>query len=285
MTSQGEDASKDKPPRRLTVPELAARKGGEPLVCLTAYTAPMARLLDPYCDLLLVGDSMGTALYGMDSTLGVTLDMIKAHGAGVVRGSQRALVALDMPFGSYEASPQHAFESAARALAETGAQAVKLEGGAAMAETVAFLVDRGIPVIGHVGLRPQAVHAAGGYAAQGRREAEWEPILADAEAVAEAGAFATVVESVAEPLAREMTRRVANPIIAIGGSPACDGQILVTEDMLGMFERAPRFVKRYAELGEAIDKAARAYTAEVRDRRFPAEEHTYGMRGGSSQRG
>lgn len=264
--------------RRLTVPEIAQRKGGVPVVCLTAYTAPMARLLDPHCDLLLVGDSVGMALYGMDSTLGVTLGMIIAHGKAVMRGSSRALVALDLPFGSFEASPERAFESASRALAETGAQAVKLEGGVAMAPTVRFLVERGIPVIGHVGLRPQSVNVLGGYAAQGRRRQEWDPILADAHAIADAGAFATVIEGVAEELARKIAGEVSNLSIGIGASAACDGQVLVTEDMLGLFDWAPRFVKRYASLGPEISDAVARFAADVRDRRFPGDDQTYSMR-------
>lgn len=264
--------------RRLTVPQIAGRKGGEPVVCLTAYTAPYAGLLDPHCDLLLVGDSIGMALYGMDSTLGVTLEMIISHGAAVMRGSKRALVALDMPFGSFEASPEQAFRNAARALSETGAQAVKLEGGVAMAPTVRFLVERGVPVIGHVGLRPQSVHAIGGYAAQGRNKADWEPILEDARAVSEAGAFAIVVEGVAEPLARAITESVPVVVIGIGASPACDGQILVTEDMLGLFDWSPRFVKHYAELGPTITDAVSRYADDVRTRRFPGTAQTYGMR-------
>ncbi len=278
MSTQGKDEAAKRRRGRHTVPEIAARKGGEPVVCLTAYSAPFARLLDPYCDLLLVGDSMGMALYGMDTTLGVTLDMIIAHGRAVVRGSARALVVLDMPFGTFEASPEEAFRNAARALAETGAQAIKLEGGAEMAPTVRFLVERGIPVMGHVGLRPQSVHSIGGYAAQGRRRAEWAPILADAQAVAEAGAFATVVEGVAEPLAREIAAKTANLIIGIGASAACDGQILVTEDMLGLFDWAPRFVKPYAELGGVIADAVARFAADVRARRFPGDDQTYGMR-------
>ncbi|GAB4576715.1 MAG: 3-methyl-2-oxobutanoate hydroxymethyltransferase [Rhodothalassiaceae bacterium] len=264
--------------RRLTVPEIAQRKGGVPVVCLTAYTAPMARLLDPHCDLLLVGDSVGMALYGMDSTLGVTLEMIIAHGKAVMRGSSRALVALDLPFGSFEASPERAFESASRALAETGAQAVKLEGGVAMAPTVRFLVERGIPVIGHVGLRPQSVNVLGGYAAQGRRRQEWDPILEDAHAIADAGAFATVIEGVAEELARKIAGEVSNLSIGIGASAACDGQVLVTEDMLGLFDWAPRFVKRYASLGPEISDAVARFAADVRDRRFPGDDQTYSMR-------
>jgi 3-methyl-2-oxobutanoate hydroxymethyltransferase len=263
------------PMRRLTVPAIQQRKGGEPIVMLTAYTARMAQLLDPHCDLLLVGDSLGQVIYGLPSTIPVTLDMMCAHGAAVVRGSWHALVAIDLPFGSYEASPEQAFESAARVLKETGAAAVKLEGGEAMAETVAFLVRRGIPVIGHVGLTPQAVNALGGYRARGRDEAEAAKILADARAVAEAGCFALVLEGVMEEIAVEATGAVACPTIGIGASARCDGQVLVTEDMLGLFERTPRFVKRYDDLAVRIGEAASTYAAEVRSRAFPTDDQIY----------
>ena len=263
------------PMRRLTVPKIQAMKGGEPIVMLTAYTARMAQLLDPHCDLLLVGDSLGQVIYGLPSTIPVTLDMMCAHGAAVVRGSWHAVVAIDMPFGSYEQSPAQAFANAARVLKETGAAAVKLEGGEAMAETVAFLVARGIPVIGHVGLTPQAVNALGGYRARGRDEAEAAKILADARAVAEAGCFALVLEGVMEEIAAEATRLVACPTIGIGASAACDGQVLVTEDMLGVFERTPRFVKRFDDLASRIGAAAAAYASEVRSRAFPTEDQIY----------
>jgi 3-methyl-2-oxobutanoate hydroxymethyltransferase len=263
------------PVRRLTVPVIAKRKGGEPVVMLTAYTARMAQLLDKHCDMLLVGDSLGQVIYGLDTTVKVTLDMMIAHGAAVVRGSYRSVVTVDMPFGSYEASPQHAFESASRVMKETGCAAVKLEGGVAMAETVGFLVRRGIPVVGHVGLTPQAVNVLGGYGARGRSEAEAETILKDAEAIARAGAFAIVVEGVVEPLARRITDAVACPTIGIGASAACDGQVLVVDDMLGMFERVPRFVERFDELAQRIDVAASAYAAAVRERRFPTEKQLY----------
>jgi len=263
------------PMKRLTVPKLMAMKGGEPIVMLTAYTARMAQLLDPHCDLLLVGDSLGQVIYGLPSTVPVTLELMCAHGAAVVRGSWHAVVAIDMPFGSYEASPIQAFESAARVLKETGAAAVKLEGGEAMAETVAFLTRRGIPVIGHVGLTPQAVNALGGYGARGKSEAEAKKILADARAVAEAGCFLLVVEGVMEDLAAEVTRAVACPTIGIGASPSCDGQVLVTEDMLGFFERTPRFVKRYDDFATRVGEAAATYAAEVRSRAFPGEDQLY----------
>ena len=263
------------PMRRLTVPAIQQRKGGDPIVMLTAYTARMAQLLDPHCDMLLVGDSLGQVIYGLPTTIPVTLEMMCAHGAAVVRGSWHAVVAIDMPFGSYEASPAQAFESASRILKETGAAAVKLEGGEAMAETVAFLTARGIPVIGHVGLTPQAVNALGGYRARGRDEAEADKILADAKAVAEAGCFALVLEGVMEEIAAEATRAVSCPTIGIGASSACDGQVLVTEDMLGLFERTPRFVKRFDDLAGRIGAAAEAYAADVRARTFPGEEQIY----------
>jgi 3-methyl-2-oxobutanoate hydroxymethyltransferase len=260
------------PGKRLTVPKVRAMKGGEPIVMLTAYTARMAQLLDPHCDVLLVGDSLGQVIYGLPSTIPVSMEMMCAHGAAVVRGSWHAVVAIDMPFGSYEASPEQAFHSASRILKETGAAAVKLEGGEAMAETVAFLSARGIPVIGHVGLTPQAVNALGGYRTRGRDAAEAEKILRDARAVAEAGCFLLVLEGVMEDIAAQATRAVACPTIGIGASPGCDGQVLVTEDMLGLFERTPRFVKRYDDLATRIGDAAAAYAGEVRSRAFPGEE-------------
>lgn len=270
-------ASKDV--ARTSVPALRARKGNTPIVCLTAYTAPVARLLDPHVDVLLVGDSLGMVVYGFDSTLPVTLDLMIAHGGAVVRGSQRACVVVDMPFGSYQESPQAAFRSAARVLAETGAQAVKLEGGAEMAETVAFLTSRGVPVMGHVGLVPQSVNTLGGYKAVGRDPEVAERILADARAIAEAGAFSMVIEGTMEPLARRITEEVPVPTIGIGASPACDGQVLVVDDMLGLFsDFRPKFVKRYAHLGESVGEAAAAYAAEVRERHFPGPEHCFGVK-------
>ncbi|WP_294173749.1 3-methyl-2-oxobutanoate hydroxymethyltransferase [uncultured Sphingomonas sp.] len=267
------------PGKRMTVPSLKGRKQDgrteQPIVMLTAYTMRMAQLLDPHCDLLLVGDSLGQVIYGLPSTVPVTLEMMCAHGAAVVRGSWHALVAVDMPFGSYEGSPEQAFASAARLMKETGCAAVKLEGGEAMVPTVRFLADRGIPVIGHVGLTPQAVNTLGGYGARGRSEAEAAKILADARAVADAGAFAIVAEGVLEGIATEITRAVPVPVIGIGASAECDGQVLVTEDMLGLFERTPRFVKRYDDLAARIGQAVEAYAAEVRERRFPTTDQTY----------
>ncbi len=268
------------PVKRLTVPAIRGRKTGtgpvaDPIVMLTAYTARMAQILDPHCDMLLVGDSLGQVIYGLPSTIPVSLEMMCAHGAAVVRGSWHSVVAIDMPFGSYEASPAQAFESASRILKETGAAAVKLEGGEAMAETVAFLSARGIPVIGHVGLTPQAVNALGGYAARGRSEAEAEKIVSDARAIADAGAFALVIEGVVEPVAARITQEVACPTIGIGASAQCDGQVLVIDDMLGMFERTARFVKRYDELSGRIAAAAEAYAGEVRSRAFPTAAETY----------
>jgi len=267
------------PMKRLTVPALRKRKAdgatAEPLVMLTAYTARQAQLLDAHCDLLLVGDSLGQVIYGLPSTVPVTLDMMANHAAAVVRGSWHAVVCVDMPFGSYEGSPQQAFESAAMLLKASGAAAVKLEGGEAMAPTVAFLVERGIPVMGHVGLTPQAVNVLGGYGARGRSEDEAGKILGDARALDAAGAFAIVVEGVVEPIAIAVTEAVACPTIGIGASARCDGQVLVTEDMLGMFERVPRFVKRYEDIAATISAAAERYAGEVRARSFPGPEQTY----------
>ena len=267
------------PMKRLTVPAILKRKQdgvtAEPIVVLTAYTARQAQLLDAHCDVLLVGDSLGQVIYGLPSTVPVTLEMMANHAAAVVRGSWHAVVVVDMPFGSYEGSPSQAFESAASLLKASGAAAVKLEGGEAMASTVEFLVQRGIPVMGHVGLTPQAVNVLGGYGARGKSEAEAGKILRDARMLASAGAFAIVVEGVLEPIAEKVTQGVPCPTIGIGASANCDGQVLVTEDMLGMFERVPRFVKRYDDLAARISAAAEAFAGEVRARTFPGEEQTY----------
>ncbi len=263
------------PMKRLTVPAIRRRKGETPLVMLTAYTVRSAQLLDPHCDMLLVGDSLGQVIYGLPSTVPVTLDMMAAHGAAVVRGSYHALVVIDLPFGSYEASPQQAFESAAMLLKATGAAAVKLEGGTAMAETVAFLSQRGIPVMGHVGLTPQAVNQLGGYGARGRSPEEAAKIVADAVAIAEAGAFAVVIEGVVEPIAIDITRRISVPTIGIGASAQCDGQVLVAEDMLGLFERTPRFVKTFDDMAGRISAAVESYATDVRARTFPGPDQLY----------
>jgi 3-methyl-2-oxobutanoate hydroxymethyltransferase len=269
--------STEKRTQRITVPQLRARKGGEPIVCLTAYTTPMAQRLDPIVDLLLVGDSLGMVIYGFETTLPVTLDMMIAHGAAVRRGSQRACLVVDMPFGSYQESPAAAFRAAARIMAETGCSAVKIEGGREMAETIAYLTGRGIPVIAHVGLMPQAVHSLGGYRARGRDEAQGDDIVEDAEAVTAAGAFALVIEGTVEPVARAITQRIAIPTIGIGASPACDGQVLVIDDVIGMFgDFTPKFVRRYAEIGDRVTEAASAYAADVRARRFPGPENCFG---------
>ncbi|HEX6218483.1 MAG TPA: 3-methyl-2-oxobutanoate hydroxymethyltransferase [Sphingomicrobium sp.] len=271
------------PGKRMTAPAIRGRKKDgrtdEPIVMLTAYTMRMAQLLDPHCEMLLVGDSLGQVIYGLPSTVPVTMEMMCAHGAAVVRGSWHALVAVDMPFGSYEESPGQAFASAARIMKETGCAAVKLEGGEAMAPTIDFLTHRGIPVIGHVGLTPQAVNVLGGYGARGKSIDEAEKILADAKAVADAGAFSIVVEGVMEPIADKVAEAVPVPIIGIGASASCDGQVLVTEDMLGLFERTPRFVKRYADLASEIGEAVGRYADEVRSRAFPTSEQTYRPKG------
>jgi 3-methyl-2-oxobutanoate hydroxymethyltransferase len=264
--------------KRLTAPDIRSRKGGDPIVCLTSYHAHTARLLDRHCDLILVGDSLGMVMHGLETTVPVTLDMMILQGLAVMRGSRHALVVVDMPFGSYEASREQAFMSAARVMKETGCGAVKLEGGRRMAETIAFLVERGVPVMGHIGLTPQSINTIGSFRAQGREEAHWGPIEDDARAVSEAGAFSVVIEAVAEPLARRLTGAVPIPTIGIGGSVACDGQILVLEDMLGLSPRVPKFVRRYGDLGPSIESAVASYAADVRARAFPGPEHVYSMR-------
>ncbi|MFN3508702.1 MAG: 3-methyl-2-oxobutanoate hydroxymethyltransferase [Allorhizobium sp.] len=269
------------PPRqkRLTPADITALKGVRPVVSLTAYTTPIARILDRHCDLLLVGDSLGMVLYGMDTTVGVTMDMMVAHGQATMRGATRACVIVDLPFGSYQESKEQAFRNAVRLMKETGCDGVKLEGGAEMAETVEFLVSRGVPVFGHIGLMPQQVNTSGGYRSKGHSEAEQDKIRRDAKAIDEAGAFAMVIEGTVEPLAREISANVRAATIGIGASPACDGQILVSDDMLGLFnEFKPRFVKHYSELAEVIDKAVSDYAAEVKDRVFPGQEHTFQIR-------
>ncbi|WP_417793561.1 3-methyl-2-oxobutanoate hydroxymethyltransferase [Terasakiella pusilla] len=266
--------------KRITLMDLKGRKGQDPIVCLTAYTTSISRLLDDQVDLMLVGDSLGMVLYGMDSTLGVTVDMMIAHGQGVMRGSDRACIIVDMPFGSYEESPQMAFRNCSRVMAETRCSGVKLEGGAEMAETISFLVKRGIPVVAHIGLTPQSVHVLGGFKSQGKTDEAAEQIVADAKAVAAAGASLVVVEGVMEPLAVRITNEIDVPTIGIGASAQCDGQILVTEDILGLFaEFKPKFVKRYAQMDEMITEAVGAYKTEVLNRAFPAPEHCFGYKG------
>lgn len=266
-------------PKKLMPSDIRARKGGEPIVSLSLYTAPEARLAAPYCDFLLVGDSVGMVLYGMESTLGVTLDVMIEHGKAVRRGAPDSCVIVDLPFGTYEASPEQAFASAVRVMAETKAHGVKIEGGQTMAPTIEFLTRRGIPVMGHVGLLPQSVNAAGGFRAHGRESAEASRIHEDALAVAEAGAFAMVVEGVVEDLARRITKEVSVPTIGIGASPACDGQVLVAFDILGLFaDFKPKFVKRFAEAGPVVEKAFADYHTEVRARTFPAMDHCFGVK-------
>lgn len=264
--------------RRLTAPDIRARKGGDPIVSLTSYHAHTARLADKYCDVILVGDSLGMVMHGLETTLPVTLDMMILQGHAVMRGSKQALVVVDMPFGSYETSKEQAFTSAARVLKETGCGAIKLEGGVRMAETIRFLTERGVPVMAHVGLTPQAINTIGSFRAQGREETDWAPIEADAKAVSDAGAFSVVIEAVAEPLARKITADIPIPTIGIGASPACDGQVLVMEDMLGLTPRVPKFVKRYGDLGPGIEAAIKGYADEVRSRAFPAADHVYPLK-------
>ena len=264
--------------KRVTVPEIRAHKSAKPVVCLTCYHAHTARLLDSHVDLMLVGDSLGMVMHGMENTLGVTLEMMILHGKAVMRGSKHALVVVDMPFGSYEESPQIAFRNAARVIQETGCTAVKMEGGARIAESVHYLAQRGIPVMGHIGLTPQMIQIFGGFKTQGRTEAEWPAIEADAKALADAGAFAIVLEGMAEPLAAKITRNVPVPTIGIGASAECDGQILVLEDMLGLNPNPPKFVRQYARLGPDIERAVKAYAADVRSRAFPGAENVYSMK-------
>ncbi len=266
--------------RRVAAPDIAARKGGVPVVCLTAYTAPMADLLDEHCDLLLVGDSVGMVVHGLPNTVGVTLEMMILHGQAVMRGSRRAMVVVDMPFGSYEGAPELAYANAARVMKETGCSAVKVEAGPAVAANIAYLVQRGIPVMGHVGLRPQAVMVDGAFKAKGRSGDERQRILGEAHAAADAGAFAVVVEGVAEGLAREITEAIAAPTIGIGASAGCDGQILVTDDMLGLFDWTPKFVRRYADLRGEIGRAVAGYAEDVRQRRFPGPAEIYFAKAG-----
>jgi 3-methyl-2-oxobutanoate hydroxymethyltransferase len=263
------------PMKRLTVPRIRQRKGGEPLVMLTAYTVRMAQLMDPYCDMLLVGDSLGQVIYGLPHTVAVTMEMMALHGAAVVRGSYHAAVIVDMPFGSYEASPEQAFHNAARLLKETGAAGVKMEGGKVIAPTIEFLTARGIPVMAHVGLTPQAVNILGGYGVRGKSDIEAKTIVEDAVAVAQAGAFSMVIEGVLEPIAIEITNKVPCPTIGIGASAQCDGQVLVTEDMLGLFDRTPKFVKRFGTMQGHVEDAVKQYAQDVRARTFPGPEQLY----------
>ena len=263
------------PIKRITVPDIRARKGGEPIVVLTAYDAPTAALMDAHCDILLVGDSVGMAVHGLTSTVGVTLEMMILHGQAVMRGAKRALVVIDMPFGSYEAGVETAYANAVRVLKETGAQAVKVESGPTAPATIDYLVKRGVPVMGHVGLLPQSINLDGSFKAKGREEGERARILQSARDTADAGAFAVVIEGVAEGLAREITEAIDKPTIGIGASAACDGQVLVSSDMLGLFDWTPKFVRRYADLRGVIDRAVATYADDVRARRFPAEVETY----------
>jgi 3-methyl-2-oxobutanoate hydroxymethyltransferase len=272
--------------KRKTAPDILARKGGEPIVMLTSYHAHTAALMDRYCDAILVGDSLGNVMHGFETTVPVTLEMMILQGRAVMRGSKQALVVVDMPFGSYEASKEQAFHSAVRIMKETQCGAVKMEGGALMAETIEFLTRRGIPVMAHIGLTPQSINTLGSFRSQGRDEAAKiaagenvsGPIQEDAKAIADAGAFSVVVEAVAEPLAKRITEIISIPTIGIGASAACDGQVLVLEDMLGLSPWVPKFVKRYGNLGPGIEAAIQDYASEVRSRAFPGPEHVYGLK-------
>jgi 3-methyl-2-oxobutanoate hydroxymethyltransferase len=263
--------------KRVTAPDIAKRKGGAPIVALTAYHAHTARIIDPHVDMLLVGDSLGMVMHGYETTVPVPLELMIMHAQAVVRGSSRALVVVDMPFGSYEESPPSAFRSAARVMKETGCGAIKIEGGAHMAETIRYLTDRGIPVMSHIGMTPQAVNTIGSFKPRGRFRSEWAAFEEDARAVADAGAFAVVLEALAELLAARITKQISIPTIGIGASAECDGQILVLEDMLGLSPRVPKFVKEYAQVGDAIEAAVKAFASDVRGRVFPSDAHTYPM--------
>ena len=266
------------PLKRLTAPDIAAKKGVEPIVSLTSYHAHTAAIADKYCDFLLVGDSLGMVMHGYETTVPVPLELMIMHGRAGTRGARRGLVVVDMPFGSYEESPSVAFRNAARVMKETDCGAIKLEGGTRMAETIRYLVDRGIPVMAHIGLTPQSINVLGGFKAQGRSQDQWAALEADAVAVAEAGAFSVVLEAIAEPLAARISKAIAIPTIGIGASAACDGQILVMEDMLGLSPRVPKFVKEFGKVGALIESAIKGYAEEVKARTFPAAEHTYAMR-------
>lgn len=262
--------------KRISINDIAARKGGTPLVVLTAYTAPFAAIMDKHTDILLVGDTVGMVLYGMDSTLPVTVDIMINHGRAVLKASRKSFVVVDMPFGSYQQSKEQAFANAARILTETGCNAVKLEGGVVMQETVQYLVERGIPVMGHVGLMPQSVNIYGGYASRGKDKAQRKQIIEDAVSIEKAGAFSVVVEGIKEDLAAEITAKLKIPVIGIGASAKCDGQVLVTEDMAGLFnDFTPKFVKKYGNLAEELEKSVKQYADEVRARQFPSEKYCY----------
>lgn len=275
MSSQRQETVK-----RVTAPDIAARKNGTPIVCLTAYTTPVAEILDEHCDLLLVGDSVGMVVHGLPNTVGVTMEMMILHGQAVMRGARKAMVVVDMPFGSYEGGAEAAYANAVRILKETGCQAVKVEAGPTVADTLAYMVQRGVPVMGHVGLRPQAINVDGGFKAKGKAGEERRRILEEAKATAAAGAFAVVVEGVAEGLAREITQAIDVPTIGIGASAGCDGQILVTDDMLGLFDWTPKFVRRYGDLRGEIGKAVAAYADDVRARSFPGPAEIYFAKAG-----
>ena len=269
--------SQDFAVKRVTAPDIRSRKGGAPIVALTAYHAQTARIIDPHVDMLLVGDSLGMVMHGYETTVPVPLELMIMHAQAVVRGSTRALVVVDMPFGSYEESPAVAFRNAARVLKETGCGAIKLEGGVHMAATIRYLSERGIPVMSHIGMTPQAINTIGSFSPRGRVRSEWAAFEADAKAVAEAGAFAVVIEALAELLAARITKQIDIPTIGIGASSECDGQILVLEDMLGLSPRVPKFVKEYAQLGAGIEAAVKAFATEVRTRAFPSADNTYPM--------
>jgi 3-methyl-2-oxobutanoate hydroxymethyltransferase len=266
--------------KRLMAPNISAMKGVRPIVALTSYHAHTAAIADQYCDMLLVGDSLGMVMHGFETTIPVPLDLMIMHGRAVVRGSSQSLIVVDMPFGTYEESPSVAFRNAARVMKETDCGAIKIEGGRRMAETIRYLTDRGIPVMSHIGLTPQTVKVLGGFKTQGTTTKEWAAIEQDAREVADAGAFGVVLEAVAAPLARRITDAIPIPTIGIGASVNCDGQILVMEDMLGITKRIPKFVRQFGAIGVAIESAIKSYAEDVRTKAFPGDEHAYAMKPG-----
>lgn len=253
----------------LDIADLKAKK--TPIVALTAYTYNVAQILDEHCDIILVGDSLGMVLYGYETTIPVDIKLIMNHAEAVVRASKNAMVVADIPFGYSQKNKEHAFDNCAKLLKKTGAQAVKLEGGEEMAETIKYLTDRGIPVMGHIGFKPQSVNMHGGYKRQGKTKEDAKKLVADAKAVEESGAFAVVVECVSEKAAKDIHKKVSIPVIGIGAGKNCDGQILVTEDMLGITEFAPGFVKNYGGLRDIIQQSVETYSKEVRNKKFPSK--------------
>ena len=266
--------------KRLTVRDIRKRKlsdvNQEPIVSLVCYTAQMAKLINNEVDVILVGDSLGMTIYGYENTLSVTLDMMINHGAAVVRSTDKPHIVVDMPFGSYEESPEFAFRSASRIMRETGAQSVKLEGGEEFADTIFFLSQRGIPVMGHIGLMPQRIQTLGGFFTQGKTDKESIKLMNDAKSISEAGAFSMVIEAIPEEVATDITRNIEVPTIGIGGGRNCDGQILVTHDILNLYgDFTPKFVKKYGNVDKNIVKAVKDYSQDVKKKKFPTKNNIF----------